>query len=194
MDPNCLLGDTYNYCIKCKTGYYIRTGYCFKANSLCKTFNVNTGACDSCYDGFSVQNKICVDLNSANNQPSEIADANCLTKSGSLCLKCKDRYFLSYDSQMPTCKKVSDSCLTYNEINGYCITCVTGYNLSTGGNCVGSASSSNSTQQPTYVDVPQIFCKEYDMTMKVCHKCYNSYYYSSAEGTCNLLNLTCKTI
>ena len=66
LDSNCLLGDTYNYCIKCKTGYYISTGYCFKANTLCKTFNLNTGACETCYDGFVVKNKLCVDLSSAN--------------------------------------------------------------------------------------------------------------------------------
>jgi hypothetical protein len=160
LDVNCLLGDTYNFCIKCKTGYYISTGYCFKANTLCKTFNIYTGSCESCYDGFGVQNKLCADLSSANNNSNTIpSDDNCLSKSGTLCLKCKDRYFLSYDSQLPTCKKVSDACLTYNDINGYCFTCITGYTLSASGNCIGSASNSTTSQNTTYIDIPQIFCK-----------------------------------
>jgi hypothetical protein len=28
--------------------------------------------------------------------------------------------------------------------------------------------------------------------MKICHKCYNSYYYSVTEGVCKSLNLSCK--
>jgi len=57
LDSNCNIGDNYNFCLKCKTGYYINTGNCLKASDQCKTFNVNTGACETCYDGFIIQNR-----------------------------------------------------------------------------------------------------------------------------------------
>ena len=49
LDPNCIMGDFNNFCIRCKTGFYISAGNCLKASDQCKTFNINTGACETCY-------------------------------------------------------------------------------------------------------------------------------------------------
>lgn len=94
LDPNCALGDTYNFCLKCKTAYYINYGNCLKASDQCKTFNINTGACETCYDGFTIKNRDCVSSTSTPTtpQPSD----NCQLRSGTLCIKCNDRYYLSY--------------------------------------------------------------------------------------------------
>ena len=122
------MGDTFNFCIKCKTGYYINVGNCFKVSDQCKTFNANTGACETCYDGFVIQNRDCV----STLVPSTVVEDFCQLYSGTLCIKCKTGYYLSYDGPMPACAIANPLCKTYNDFNGDCYTCVDGYSLSNG--------------------------------------------------------------
>lgn len=69
---------------------------------------------------------------------SSTVDVNedfCELRSGTICTKCKDRYYLEYGAGLPKCARVNALCRTYNELNGNCYTCVDGYSLSSG-NCV----------------------------------------------------------
>jgi proprotein convertase subtilisin/kexin type 5 len=88
LDPNCVMGDFNNFCVRCKAGFYINTGNCLKASDQCRTFNANTGACDSCFEGFIIRNRDCV--SSAVNVNEDF----CELRSGFICTKCKDRYYL----------------------------------------------------------------------------------------------------
>lgn len=110
MDPNCLIGDVFNFCITCKDRYFISSGACLKASDQCRTFNVNTGACETCYDGFSVQNNDCVEISKIN----KVSDENCAFFSGILCIKCKDSFYLSYDTSSPKCTRANPLCKTFN--------------------------------------------------------------------------------
>ncbi len=173
-----------NFCRNCKPGFYINTGNCLKASSQCRTFNVNTGACDSCYEGFAIRNRDCVSPTTLD--PNE---DYCELRSGTICIKCKDRYYLSYNAPMPTCAGVNQLCLTYNEVNGDCYTCVAGYSLN-GGNCIqvmnpGTNTNTNPGTNTTpgsgtnLIEVPQIFCLEYYLPAQTCRTCYSGYFYST---------------
>lgn len=186
LDMNCQVGDMYNFCLKCKPGFYINTGNCLKANDQCKTFNLNTGACETCYDGFVVRNRDCVLLSGISNE-----DDLCELRSGSLCIKCKDRYYLSYEGPLPSCKRVNSLCQNYNEYNGDCYTCIDGY-VFNNGNCIQPSSNNNNANR-TYIEVPQIFCREYDLPAQVCRTCYNGYFYSKSEAVCKMASSDCRT-
>ncbi len=175
--------------------FYINSGNCLKANTQCKTFNVNTGSCETCYEGFAVVGRECLaggsninnnSLPGGSNMSTTVVDDHCQLKSGMLCLKCHDGYFLSYNSTYPVCSKVNPLCATYNEYNGNCYTCLNNYIISNG-SCLPAAVN------PNYMDIPQINCKEYDLGLKVCHACYPGYYYSSMESSCKVIVTSCKT-
>lgn len=54
VNPLCSLWDQ-NICIKCSQGsYFGNNGLCIIVDSSCKTTNLNTGACTSCYSGYQL--------------------------------------------------------------------------------------------------------------------------------------------
>ena len=56
---NCVTYDASGEkCTKCYSRFYLKNNQCIEANVLCKTFD-NTGACLTCYTGFTVKNKLC---------------------------------------------------------------------------------------------------------------------------------------
>jgi hypothetical protein len=90
--------------------------------------------------------------------------------------------------------------MTYNEYNGNCYTCIDGYNF-TNGNCVQNTNintatnttANATTNKTTYIEVAQIFCKEYDLPNKICKTCYSGYFYSLIESVCKPVNSDCRT-
>lgn len=73
QDPNCKKFDpTKTVCLNCSARFYLGTdGKCKQVNPLCKTADMNTGACKSCYPGYVLQGTKCV-LGGASNM-----DVNC---------------------------------------------------------------------------------------------------------------------
>lgn len=59
-------------------------GKCMQANPLCKTFNLNNGACTSCYPGYEVSQNTC--------EPARV-DPNCKRFQGQSCAECYKGYF-----------------------------------------------------------------------------------------------------
>ena len=87
-DPNCMVGDLYNYCQQCNAGYYISQGNCLLADQMCKTFDPSNGNCLSCYDGYRLNNNKCY-----LNNPI----FNCQLFNGIVCLQCEGGYNMIAD-------------------------------------------------------------------------------------------------
>ncbi len=54
---------TYNdngSCTLCGFRFYLSGGICLKVSDTCKSWNLNTGACNSCYDNFVIAGTNCV--------------------------------------------------------------------------------------------------------------------------------------
>ena len=74
LDPNCNLRSITGSCLQCRASYYLGdNGYCRAANPLCRTFNISTGNCLTCYKGYVVKDSTCALAT------SDTTDPNCLT-------------------------------------------------------------------------------------------------------------------
>jgi len=53
-DPNCKTFNSENYCNICSKRYYLSssTGKCTPVNPLCLDYDMNTGFCTVCYQGY----------------------------------------------------------------------------------------------------------------------------------------------
>lgn len=102
-------------------------------------------------------------------------DPNCNTFNGSTCVKCSFGYYFGQDG---SCTKVDSSCQTFNETTGQCLTCFSGFALSSG-KCNPQAA------QPIDPN-----CNQFDSN-NVCIKCSSGYYFSS--GSCKKIDDSCKT-
>ena len=61
FDPNCNLRSLTGSCLQCVSSYYLASnGYCRAINPICRTFNLSTGACISCYQGYKIEGATCV--------------------------------------------------------------------------------------------------------------------------------------
>jgi proprotein convertase subtilisin/kexin type 5 len=159
------VADLNNYCIQCPTGYYISQGDCLKANQLCKTYDVNNGYCTSCYDGYQLASNNCTSLSQV-----IIQDPNCLLFSGSLCIECKNRFYLNSSSSQLKCSAVNSMCDKYDMLTGNCFTCNLGSYLN-GTSCLSTTNSS-------YVENSSLNCSLYDSLKNICVACYNGFYYN----------------
>lgn len=95
---NCLI-QAAGTCSVCKDRYYLSSNSCLQVSPFCLNYDSTNGKCLSCGIEETLAAGIC--FSSSNPVP------NCLTQSGSACLSCKDRYYLSFDS----CFQVSPFCL-----------------------------------------------------------------------------------
>lgn len=117
-DINCKLKDNLNRCLQCYSNYFLATNLtCVLANPLCKTLNITSGACLTCYPGYTLVDSDCVISNSNNSDP------NCISRQNSDCKECYIGYFLSKG----VCTKINSLCKTYNKTNGACLSCYPGY-------------------------------------------------------------------
>lgn len=109
-------------CTKCFSRYYLNNvGECQPINPLCKTFNPS-GACTSCYPGYSLINGECL-ISGAGGTGQQ----NCAkTDANNICTSCYSGYYLSASN---TCLKVNDLCKTRNILNTICTSCYDGYEL-----------------------------------------------------------------
>lgn len=129
-------------CLICVYGYYPEGNSCKKVSSLCKDFNVQTGACTSCANpSRSLIMGKCVDQNcqtasddgcqtcksgfvfSATEKICKFSDPNCLTASATSCIQCKPNFYLNDKS---SCQEMPANC--QNALpNGNCVSCNLGF-------------------------------------------------------------------
>ncbi len=115
-DPYCALFQGTN-CLNCSSGYYVsQSGICTAPNPLCQTYDMNTGACLSCYQGYSLSGTTCIVT-----PPLQIPFCNQVV--GFSCVSCMDRYYVNNGG----CSLVSQLCDGYDMSNGLCLSCIPGY-------------------------------------------------------------------
>ena len=91
-------------CLDCSKRFYKdSTGICQPVNEACKTYDQNTGACTSCYDGFLLIEVICI-------PDPKPQDPNCNDFSNGVCHKCSRGFYLLNNA----CEMVSPLCKTFN--------------------------------------------------------------------------------
>ena len=168
-DPNCKTSNG-NFCVECYQGFYYSQGdrACKRLNPLCKTSNLATGACLTCYPGYN--------LNQRTGQCEVFfKDPNCLQFNlNNICMECANRFYLASDNK---CMPVNPLCKTSSPANGACLTCYPGYTLS-GRDCVvGSERDAN--------------CQTFNG--ELCVKCYKNFYLNSGSGKCMAVNPLCRT-
>ena len=129
-DPGCAKWDWPNQkCLQCSTRYYFNNqGICTQVSDYCNTYNSVTGACLTCYSGYTLNGTVCVlskgnDNTNNNTNPS---DPNCqnFDRQSNRCVRCSYRFYLGSDG---LCAQVSDQCQTWNFNNGNCTSCYQGY-------------------------------------------------------------------
>ncbi|ELP86873.1 protein serine/threonine kinase, putative [Entamoeba invadens IP1] len=149
-----------NVCTKCPVGYYANvvgsstckscaTGYfanstgtinCYKCDELCSTCIKSNGNCNSCYTGYILKDGLCIQC-TAGTKANQVTN-NCdvcpagtkSTESYDNCEECENGYYSLTKST--SCNKCSSTCLTCNNTNGKCISCIMGYGLYSNNNCI----------------------------------------------------------
>jgi hypothetical protein len=56
---NCGRVSSSGMCQQCNNRYYLFNGYCNSVNPLCNAWNANTGACTTCFSGYSISGYGC---------------------------------------------------------------------------------------------------------------------------------------
>jgi hypothetical protein len=170
-DPNCKSFDSNNVCITCSKGYYFNQNkVCTQVNSECKTFDYTKLVCTACYNGYDLVAGNCNPTNS-----SSTVSTTCAQWLDSVCVKCVPRAYYDFEAN---CIMVSDSCNTFNNFNGKCTSCYSGYLLDSNGNC----NQSNSTT----------LCATTDQKSGLCIKCFNGSYLD-ASSNCLPIDPQCQT-
>lgn len=122
-DPLCNRFDK-GVCVKCSWGAFFDTnGKCKVGNPLCREMD-STGACLSCYSGFTLKDGGCVtvvlDL-----------DPNCNLFDGAKCIKCSMGAYFDANGKCvisdPNCRKST---------NGVCESCYPGFIMNDKGACI----------------------------------------------------------
>ena len=114
-------------CIECSNNWvFNKFGVCVPVSDQCATFD-NTGACQSCYKGYNLNNGKC-----SLAPIQQVSDVGCATWNWDkqICLKCSSRFIFNKNG---VCVPVSDSCSAWDS-NGACLSCYNGYILN-GGSC-----------------------------------------------------------
>lgn len=192
LNPYCLTFQG-TICTVCKPNYYLGSnGICIALSSACKTYNMQTGYCNSCPVGYILYNNQCFNL--------VFSNPYCQVFTGTSCTTCYNRYWLNNG----ICKPVNSLCVTYDQATGFCLSCGSGYNLQNGlcikvttclttvnGNCA-TCPAGFVVFQNNCIDVltlnPQ--CATFSGT--TCTLCNDGYYIGS-NGICVALKSQCVT-
>ena len=111
-------------CTLCISGFYVSNGGCALANTLCATYDPNSGACWSCLSSYVFQNGTCI-------LPSLGIDPFCQYYTNSFCSQCVPGYALvSY-----VCNMIDVSCTQFDNVQNVCKTC-SGGKIPQGPSCV----------------------------------------------------------
>lgn len=112
-------------CISCMSRYYIGVnGICTVVTLPCLTYDMFTGYCLACWQGYALSGNTCA--GTAANNPY------CTNFIGVVCINCATRFYIGPDN---ICKPASQTCDTYNMSNGVCFSCYVSYSL-VNGTCI----------------------------------------------------------
>jgi hypothetical protein len=107
--------------VSCAPGYYLNSyGLCIQLNSLCLSYDQNTGGCLSCPYGYILIGYICWNV--------IIQNPYCSTFNGVTCTACLSGYYLNNG----ICYLGNAFCSSIDSNTGYCIGCVSGFTLNSG--------------------------------------------------------------
>ena len=165
-------------CQECST-YWVfnNAGICIPVSDECRTYDVASGKCLTCYHGYDLVEGSCTYSESNNAKPT---DGGCKTWdwANTKCTECSANWVADSNG---LCVPVSDLCRT-NDASGKCTSCYKGYDLSE-----GACSFSSSNNSP----LTDAGCKIWDWTTNSCKKCSDFWY--SSEGLCLPVSDNCKT-
>lgn len=116
-DPLCKIFKR-NTCLECSfRSYFDSNRRCRQVNPQCNTFDVNNGACLTCYSGYSISNGNCV-------LTETLLPPNCLEISNAgQCIRCSIGYTINAEGK---CIERMPGCQTFLP-DGRCINCSIGY-------------------------------------------------------------------
>ena len=174
--PNCKSVEN-ETCKECYNRYYLSETGCKEVNPLCKGYDLNTGACTSCYPGYKISGSQCVLPD-----PEEI-DGNCKEFSISnpeVCVLC----YQGYSVINGKCTIRDDLCAEYSQADSRCTACYSGYTLNQNNRCV----ITDSTQTVGISDANCIKLLNND-----CIQCADGFFLNT-QKKCELANPQCRTI
>lgn len=155
-------------CRQCAANsYFDNNRICRPNNPYCATSGPQ-GQCLTCYSGFALRNNNCT----IDNTTINVGNALCSVWAGLNCQQCSTR---SYNFN-GVCTAVNTLCNTWNNNNGFCLTCYNGYILN-GNNCVLDNQSVSGNP----------LCKTFNGPL--CVECANRAYF--VNGICTAVNTRC---
>jgi proprotein convertase subtilisin/kexin type 5 len=152
----------------------LKNGVCTQVNPNCRLSDENNGQCLTCYVGYSVQAGQCLLVPSApdNEAPSDIL---CAQWKGKTCVKCSESSYFNGG----LCTQVNPLCKTFDNNNGACLSCYSGYILL----------NSDCVLAPDNKAPADILCAQWQSG--VCTKCSQGAFFRS--GVCYQSDPLCKT-
>jgi hypothetical protein len=117
-------------CLSCVSRMFVNSvGQCQSIDENCNVYNQTTGACITCYPGYT--SKFNATSNTTKCWIMSDVDPNCQIKANITgCLKCYNGFYYSIESLK--CIQVNQLCSTYNATDGLCLSCYSGYSLDQG--------------------------------------------------------------
>ena len=143
-------------------------------SSNCKSSDVATGQCITCYLGYDLSQGSCVNSSSLTAAP---LDLGCKTFKNGVCTECSLNWVFN---DKKVCVAVSDQCKSYSGL--LCTSCFKGYVL-VNGTCLISL---RDTAIPTDAG-----CKNWDWNAQKCLECSEFWYFN--KGICTPVSDLCKT-
>lgn len=165
-----------NKCLECANWFFFdSSSKCVSVSSLCKSYDVGSGKCTSCFSGFTLNEGVC-----QTSEPTVVADGGCSNWdwNNQVCLACSKNWVLVGKK----CVAVSDQCLTWDQ-TGDCLSCYTGY-LLTNGKCL--------ITDLTLINPPDKGCFDWNWNGQLCLTCSQRWYFNQA-GECTPVNDLCNT-
>ncbi|ELP84797.1 protein serine/threonine kinase, putative [Entamoeba invadens IP1] len=180
-DPNCAYGycSTVNGCTKCIEGYFPQNYRCTKCGVTCKTCDIVSTNCLSCYNDSFIENNICITC-----EEGYCEVGYCLQEDG--CTKCKSGYY----KNGKRCLKCDTNCLTCGTTSTDCLSCASGLYLNDSTHqCIDC--DSNCIDTSTHCTSPSgcTQCKDgFYINNKRCATCDNTCYTCNGNSSSNCLS------
>lgn len=105
----------------CSNRYYFNGSTCTPVNPQCKSYEMSSGMCTSCYPGYMLFNGTC--------PPAPPKDPNCKIVTPEGCTECYESYYLNSEAK---CIQINPLCKSSNSSTGLCLSCFKGYSLRNG--------------------------------------------------------------
>lgn len=161
-------------CLQCSNNWVFNSNnVCAPVSDQCNTFD-KTGACLSCYKGYTLSNGKCTLA-----PTQSISDVGCASWDWDrqLCKQCSNNWVFNTNK---VCVPVSDQCNTFDN-TGACLSCYKGYNLNNG-KCVLAPVR----------QVSDVGCSSWDWDKQICLKCSTRFIFNSNK-ICVPVNDNCNS-